>query len=83
VGESGGEVLIVVRDLGPGIPADLADQVFDPFFRPAGWAEASGNWGLGLSLVRQIALRHGGVARCAGDGEGARFEVRLPIGGPG
>jgi signal transduction histidine kinase len=76
-----GEVAqLVVSDRGPGIPAAERERVFEPFHRPAGRGEASGGWGLGLSLVRQIAKLHGGAVACeAGpDGEN-RFVVELPI----
>ncbi len=80
-GEAGGQpgVTLRVHDHGPGIEAALRDRVFEPFFRPDGWAEGAGSWGLGLSLVRQIAERHGGVARClAGDGGPTTFQIELP-----
>jgi signal transduction histidine kinase len=80
--ESGPMLRIAVRDRGPGIPADLVERVFEPFFRPAASTEASGNWGLGLSLVRQIALRHGGRVACMRDGDLTVFEVRLPRAAP-
>jgi signal transduction histidine kinase len=44
---------IRVCDHGPGIPEAEREKVFEPFYR-----------GLGLSIVRQIARRHGGDARC-------------------
>jgi signal transduction histidine kinase len=71
------EVLIAVRDKGPGIAAAERERVFEPFYRPRGSAEAEGSWGLGLSIVRQIAVRHGGTVACEG-GPGGRFLVRLP-----
>jgi two-component system OmpR family sensor kinase len=71
-------VTIHVRDHGPGIPAGLRERVFEPFFRPDGWAEEAGGWGLGLSLVRQIARRHGGEARVTSSGGVTTFTVDLP-----
>ncbi len=72
---------IVVADRGEGIPAGERERVFEPFYRPAGRAESSGGWGLGLSLVRQIAKRHGGVAFCEAELEGgSRFVVDLALG---
>ncbi|MFN3687062.1 sensor histidine kinase [Salinarimonas sp.] len=73
-----GGARLVVRDHGKGIGAADAERVFEPFYRPAGRSEAGGGWGLGLSLVRQIARRHGGdaVYREA-EGGGAAFEVRV------
>jgi two-component system OmpR family sensor kinase len=81
---SGGEAAIIVevRDHGPGIAPDLRDRVFEPFFRPAGSSETGGSWGLGLSLVRQIADRHGGCVSCSSPREGGTiFTVKLPVSG--
>jgi signal transduction histidine kinase len=72
-------IAIAVSDHGPGIPPALAERVFEPFFRPEGASEEAGSWGLGLSLVRQIAERHGGRARCETPADRAtRFVVELP-----
>jgi two-component system OmpR family sensor kinase len=77
-------LVVRVRDHGPGIPAELRERVFEPFFRPAGRAEDAGSWGLGLALARQIARRHGGDVTCdAADGGGAAFRVVLPSRGAG
>jgi signal transduction histidine kinase len=71
-------VTIRVHDHGPGIPESLRERVFEPFFRPDGWSEEAGGWGLGLSLVRQIARRHGGEARVTSRGGVTTFTVDLP-----
>jgi signal transduction histidine kinase len=72
---------IRVTDHGPGVPAELRERIFEPFFRAPGASERDGGVGLGLALVKSIALRHGGTVRCeAGpDGKGASFVVVLPI----
>jgi signal transduction histidine kinase len=73
-----GGARIVVSDRGDGIPPAERERVFEPFYRPAGRSEAAGGWGLGLSLVRQIARRHGGSAFCEeAPGGGSRFVVDL------
>jgi two-component system, OmpR family, sensor histidine kinase RstB len=60
----GNVVVLKVWDNGPGpAPAEF-EQVFTPFYRRRDSQNSTGN-GLGLSLVRQIARRHGGDARCA------------------
>jgi signal transduction histidine kinase len=45
-----------VSDTGPGVPADDAEHVFDPFF-----TQRPGGSGLGLALVRRAAEAHGGA----------------------
>lgn len=73
-----GRVEIIVSDRGPGVPADQRDRIFEPFYRLPGHAEHAGGVGLGLSLVRQIAQRHGGDVRCeAREGGGSRFIITL------
>jgi signal transduction histidine kinase len=70
---------LVVADRGPGVPEALRERIFEPFFRLPGHAEREGGVGLGLSLVRQIAERHGGRARCEPRaGGGSRFVISLP-----
>lgn len=76
----GGEAVVRVRDHGPGVATGVGERVFEPFFRPAQASEASGGWGLGLSLARQIAEKHGGrIGLRAPEGPGAAFEARLPL----
>ena len=72
-------ITISVHDAGPGIPEAERERIFEPFYRPSGRAEAAGSWGLGLSIVRQIAERHGGtvVWRARPDGGGS-FEASFP-----
>jgi signal transduction histidine kinase len=67
-----------VRDGGPGIPESERERIFEPFYRVAGASESAGGVGLGLALVRQIARRHGGDARCLASGAGACLRVTLP-----
>ena len=69
---------VTVSDCGEGIAPAERERVFEPFYRPAGRSESSGGWGLGLSLVRQIAERHGGSVVCEAEpGGGSRFVVDL------
>jgi signal transduction histidine kinase len=74
-----GAAEIRVCDRGPGIPPEWRERIFEPFFRLPGHAEQEGGVGLGLALVRQIAERHGGQARCEPrEGGGSCFVLRLP-----
>lgn len=69
---------ITVWDGGRGVPPDEFENVFRPFYRPPDGGQRGGT-GLGLSLVRQIARRHGGDAGCAVMSEGRScFLVTLP-----
>ncbi|MFG6457748.1 HAMP domain-containing sensor histidine kinase [Roseateles sp. BYS96W] len=73
----------VVADRGPGVPEELRERIFEPFYRLPGHAEIAGGVGLGLSLVKQIAERHGGNVRCLPrDGGGSRFILFLPAAHP-
>ena len=75
----GGGAWVSVCDRGPGVPAALRERIFEPFFRLPGHAEREGGVGLGLSLVRQIAQRHGGSVHCAPrEGGGSCFVLSLP-----
>jgi len=47
VGRTADHAVLSVRDHGPGIPAEDANRIFEPFHRPAGHGEAAGGWGLG------------------------------------
>jgi two-component system, OmpR family, sensor kinase len=74
----GGSAVLEVIDTGPGIPPDERDRVLDRFYRRVG-SEAGGS-GLGLSIVRNVAERHG--ARLALDagpaGKGLAVRVVFP-----
>ena len=79
VGRVGDDATLQVCDRGPGIPPDLRERIFEPFYRLPGASEREGGVGLGLALVKSIAERHGGSVRCEGrEGGGACFTVRLP-----
>ena len=74
--------LIRVEDHGPGVPKAQRERIFEKFYRLPGASERSGGVGLGLSLVRSIAERHGGTVCCEArkDGRsGASFVISLPL----
>jgi len=89
MGEAGGKLQVSARpansstragievefeDSGPGVPAHLREQIFNPFF-----TTKKEGIGLGLSIVSKIVDEHGGSIRLASEpGKGARFRVFLP-----
>jgi len=76
----GPTAVLEVEDDGPGIPAESQERIWDPFWTTKG---AGAGTGLGLTVVRDIIVGHGGEIRVANidgvDGPaGARFVVRVP-----
>jgi len=65
--------IISVVDDGPGVAPDIEDRIFEPFF------SGSGSTGLGLYLVRELALANGGSVRLGASQRGARFVLELPL----
>lgn len=67
---------LIVGDRGPGLPAALRDQLFEPFVHGPG---RRGGAGLGLAIVAETAALHGGVATAADrPGGGAEFRLSFP-----
>lgn len=67
-------VTVEIQDSGPGVPADLREQIFNPFF-----TSKENGVGLGLSIVAKIVDDHrGSIQLKSGPGEGACFHVFLP-----
>jgi two-component system nitrogen regulation sensor histidine kinase NtrY len=64
---------VIFEDNGPGIPESMREKIFDPYVT----SKASG-LGLGLAIVRRIAMEHLGRVRCEA-AEGARFVLEVPI----
>ncbi len=70
-------VAIAVEDNGPGVPADVRNRIFDPFFSTKDVGEGNG---LGLAISQSIVARIGGTIRYdATYKEGARFILKLPL----
>ena len=75
-----GFVRLSVSDHGPGLPADQHERAFQPFERMDAARSRTGNVGLGLSLVKGIAMAHGGSVRLSAHASGGlTVEVRLPL----
>ena len=83
VAAAGTDVVISVRDDGPGLTPDQAARVFERFYRadPSRSRDAGGS-GLGLAIARSLVEAMGGSVgvASAGPGRGAVFAVRLPSG---
>jgi signal transduction histidine kinase len=74
---TGARVEIIVRDNGSGIPQNIIDKIFQPFFttKPSGQGT-----GLGLSLSYDIIKAHGGEIKVdTKEGEGSAFMIQLPV----
>jgi signal transduction histidine kinase len=70
-------VVLMVEDEGPGVPDDLKDLLFEPFWQ--GKDSKGRGMGIGLSLVQRFAQLHGGTAHVEDrEGGGARFVVTFP-----
>ena len=82
VAKTEGEAQIRVRDTGRGIPAEAIGRIWDRLFRVDS-SRAERGLGLGLSLVRAIAVAHQGrVAVESTPGRGSSFLLSLPLEGP-
>ena len=78
----GTSAVVEVADDGPGVPAELREQIFERFVRGEGPADTTigGGSGLGLAIVSAVAKSHRGVAEAGqSDLGGALFRVRLPL----
>lgn len=77
---TGDDLIVRVRDHGPGIPEDVLPHVFDRFYKASASRPRSEGSGLGLSIAMENALIHGGDITAANspDGDGAVFTLRLP-----
>jgi signal transduction histidine kinase len=79
--EDGTHAVIGVRDNGIGIAPDKLGRVFELFTRVGEPHSGRDGLGIGLALVQRLVHQHGGtiVASSDGPGQGAHFEVRLPL----
>ena len=68
-----GAARVVVADSGPGVPSELRQRIFDPFF-----SRREGGIGLGLTIVQQIVQVHGGEIEVdESEWGGAAFVLRF------
>jgi two-component system, OmpR family, sensor kinase len=80
----GDAAVLEVTDAGQGMPPDVAQRVFERFYRAdASRTRASGGSGLGLSIVASLVQAHGGTIELeTAPGRGSSFRVRLPLARP-
>ncbi|GLK70126.1 HAMP domain-containing histidine kinase [Ancylobacter dichloromethanicus] len=70
---------IVIEDDGPGIPPEIVERAFEPFFRiEHSRNRTTGGIGLGLSISRNMVRHHGGDIILANTGHGLRATISLP-----
>jgi signal transduction histidine kinase len=72
-------VLVEIGDTGTGIPKEIREKIYDPFFTTKGVGEGTG---LGLDIVRRIIQKHRADIRVESKPGDTRFEVRLPLSRP-
>jgi signal transduction histidine kinase len=69
-------IVIAITDDGPGIPAEIKDRIFEPFYTTKAAGEGSG---LGLDIVRKIVDKHGGRIEAESEPGETTFRVYLPV----
>ncbi|MBX7106870.1 MAG: HAMP domain-containing protein, partial [Gemmataceae bacterium] len=79
-----GGAAMLVRDHGPGVPAESLERIFQPFFRVAAANERKPDGtGLGLAITERAIRLHGGrVSAFNAEGGGLAVRIELPISGP-
>jgi two-component system sensor kinase FixL len=68
-------IVIRVADSGPGVPQEIRDKIFDPFY-----TTRKDGYGIGLSFCRRVIEDHGGVLKVGHSRMGgAEFRIELPL----
>ena len=76
----GDNLVVTIRDYGPGVPEDQLEEIFRAFYRvDTSRARTSGGVGLGLALARETAIHHGGNIVARNAGTGLLVTVTLPL----
>jgi signal transduction histidine kinase len=79
--QEGEEVVLAVRDTGQGMPPEVLEKLFQPFFSTRPLGEGTG---MGLAVVHGIVAAHGGRIHVESQpGQGSTFTLRLPRVSPG
>jgi two-component system phosphate regulon sensor histidine kinase PhoR len=79
--KQGGELVLSVKDDGPGIPREHLPRIFERFYRvDKARSRDLGGTGLGLAIVKHIAQAHGGSVTVESVvGRGSVFRIHLPL----
>jgi len=77
----GDEAVVRVQDNGVGIPPDVMPHIFELFTQAEFGRPSQGGLGIGLSVVKDNVMLHGGSVQAVSDGlgKGSEFTVRLPV----
>jgi signal transduction histidine kinase len=67
-----GRAVLVISDNGPGMPPEIANNLFIAFK-----TKKQGGTGLGLTITKKIVDVHGGTIKCDTDNNGTRFTIKL------
>jgi PAS domain S-box-containing protein len=77
--KTGGYLMITLKDTGPGIPENVIDKIFDPYFSTKEMGPHKGQ-GLGLAISHSIITQHGGKITVSSiPGKGALFTIYIPF----
>jgi two-component system NtrC family sensor kinase len=70
-------IRIGIRDTGPGIPKDIIERIFNPFFTTKGKKKGTG---LGLAICKRVLDQHAGTVNVnTDDGKGTEFILHIPL----
>lgn len=74
------QVIVQVRDFGPGVPEEALDQVFEPFYRVGlDRDRETGGTGLGLAITKRAIALHGGTVHALNQSPGLLVKISLPL----
>jgi two-component system sensor histidine kinase CpxA len=72
--------VLCVQDSGPGVPAEMLDKIFQPFFRvDVSRTAATGGVGLGLAIAQRAVALHKGRIHAENAQPGLRVRIELPL----
>ena len=82
IAEDPGNVMIAIRDYGPGVPESALKRLFDPFFRVEEARDTNGGGsGLGLSIAKRAVQLHRGAITAENASPGLRVRITIPLAG--